>query len=131
MPLRTGSAALGRSRQMIFEADLRVRGQWPRGALRDATITLDAISDESEMVCPLPLRVHRDKRLFHLSSAFLLEDVFAGRPSADRSVVLRLRLILRNQSWESIVSRPAAQAPPFEIAYDSADRLQLHRATRE
>ena len=81
------------------------------------------------MVCALPLRVRRNKRRFDLFSSFRLDDVFADRPSAERSVTMRLRLVLRNRSWETIVSRPVAAAPPFEIAYDSADRLQLHRAT--
>ena len=127
--LRTGSAAFGGSRRLIFEADLRLRGEWPAGALRDAKITLDVISEESDVVCALPLRVRRNKRRFDLFSAFRLDDVFADRPSAERSVTMRLRLVLRNRSWETIVSRPVAAAPPFEIAYDSADRLQLHRAT--
>jgi hypothetical protein len=116
---------------LIFEADLRLRGEWPRGALRDAKITLDAISDESDAVCALPLRVRRDKRRFGLFCAFPLDEVFAKRPSDERSVTMRLRLVLRNRSWETIVSRPADAAPAFEIAYGSGGQLQLHRATRD
>jgi glycosyltransferase involved in cell wall biosynthesis len=125
--LRTGSASLGHTREMRFEATARVAGVWNRGVVKSATWTLDAISSDSETVIPLRLRVHREGRKFSLSSSFDIADVFENRSDDDQWVSLRLRLVLHNECWETIVKRATPGESQFEVTYASDGRLHLHR----
>ncbi len=127
LPLQTASAGLAASRELEFAAVLRVRGRWPKGALKYAKLTLTAVSETSETVTSLPLSVELDRREFTVRSRFSLARVFAGREPGDDSVQLRLRLVLRNASWETVVARPAASRPKFEVTFDAGGVLGLHR----
>jgi hypothetical protein len=131
MPLHTGSASFHKPRQIVIDADLRVRGRWPRGALKHAKLTLDAVSTETETVTRLPLRVERDSRQFHLTSRFSMDRLFLGRDPHDHSVVLRLRMVLRNAAWETVLTRPSSTRSDYEIAFDSDGKMLVHGGYRE
>lgn len=106
-----GSASRQRPRLIRLDAVLRVRGDWPRGALKRARLTLTAVSKDSEMVTKLPLMVSLDKRTFTVSSQFRLDGVLAKSATADDSVVFRLRLVLANASWETTIKPPTDARP--------------------
>jgi poly(glycerol-phosphate) alpha-glucosyltransferase len=127
LPVRPGAASLDRSRVLVLDAALEVQGRWPKGALKGARVTLDAVSDTTETVTPLPLKVVRTKGTFRLSSRFGLQRVFAGRTAEDRHVTLRLRLVLGNASWETVLRRPETDLPRYEIGYAPTGELQLHQ----
>ena len=131
LPVRPGAASLERPRVLVLDADLAVRGRWPKGALKHAKLTLDAVSATAETVTSLPLKITRTKGAFHVSSRFNLEKAFAGRDPQDRHLTLRLRLVLANACWETVLARPDEAAPPYEVAYSAAGELQLHRGGPE
>ena len=114
-----------RSRPILLEADLVVRGRSTGDALDEAELTLDAISDTTDRVTKLPLEVRRKGRRFRVSSRFTLDDIFTDRPAEDRSVTLRLRLVLRNASWETAITGPTAHAPDPEFSFDDSGVLHL------
>ena len=114
-----------RSRPILLEADLVVRGRSTGDALDEAELTLDAISDTTDRVTNLPLEVRRKGRRFRVSSRFTLDDIFTDRPAEDRSVTLRLRLVLRNASWETAITGPTAHAPDPEFSFDDSGVLHL------
>ena len=116
------------SRPMLLKVDVFVRNRLSSGALDDAQWTLDAISDTSEAVTSLPLLVQRKGRRFQLSSTFTLGDIFSGRSVDDRSVTLRLRIVLRNASWETAITRPTTDSSSVGLTFDDADVLHLQRA---
>ena len=111
---RLGAAALSRWRPLRFRAALVVLGKLPPGALKDAQVTLDLIS-ASEAVTPLSLRVRRRKRQIRVRSTFWLSEILAGRPSGDRELTLRLRMVVRNASWQTTAPLPYAVAPNGSI----------------
>lgn len=127
LPVRPGAASLDRSRVMVLDAALDVDGRWPKGALKGARVTLDAVSATTETVTSLPLKVVRTKGTFRLSSRFGLQRVFADRTPADRDLTLRLRLVLGNASWETVLTRPEGDLPRYEIGYAPTGELRLHR----
>lgn len=127
LPVRPGSGSLNRSRVLVLDADLAVRGRWPKGALKRAKVTLDAVSATTETVTRLPLKVSREKGVFHLSSRFGLQRAFADRDLDDRHLTLRLRLQLANACWETVLARPDEAGPAYEVAYAPTGELQLHR----
>lgn len=131
LPVRSGAGSLDRSRVLVLDADLAVRGRWPKGALKRAKVTLDAVSATSEAVTRLPLKVSRAKGVFHLSTRVGLERAFAGRDPDDRHLTLRLRLVLANDCWETAVARPQEVGPAYEVAYSGTGELQLHRGAHE
>ena len=115
------------SRPIVLKVDLVVRSRPSSDALDDAQLTLDAISDTTEVVTSLPMLIRRKGRRFQLSSTFRLQDIFADRSLDDRSVTLRLRIVVRNASWETAITRPTAESPPPELIFDEADVLHLQR----
>lgn len=126
-PVRLGSGSLAGPRVLLFDADLTVRGRWPKGALSRARVTLDAVSATTETVNSLPLKVTRTKGVFHLKGRFGLQRVFADRTPEDRHVTLRLRLVFNNASWETVLARPDEAGPPYELAYSATGELTVHR----
>ena len=56
--------------------------------------------------------------------AFRPGPIFTDRSRRRRSVQLRLRLVIRNASWETVLEPPSDDRPEFEIAFDDADRSQ-------
>lgn len=131
LPVQRGSASLGSSRPLVLDADLAVRGTWPRGALAKAELTLVAVSDATPQVTRLPLEVRPTENGFRISSTFTLDRVFRRRAGEDHAVTLRLRLVLRNAAWETTLTRPAEHAPGYEISYGGDGTLTLARAVRD
>ncbi len=129
VPIRTGAAALRGDRRMIFAGTLKVRGEWPRGALKRARVTLDAVSEHTDMVTRIPLDVVVDKQKLRLRSTFRLDRLFADRAADDTTVTLRLRFVLRNASWETVVTRPSTGGAGYEIGFDQRNRLVLRHGT--
>lgn len=125
--LRTGSASLERSREVCFAATLTVRGHLPRGAMKRAKLTLAAVSTGSGAITALPLTYELEGRTFRVSSRFALDRVFNGFDGGPGSVRLRLRLVIRNASWETLLARPTTQAPRYELAFDDDGTLAIHR----
>ncbi len=131
LPVRLGAGSLDRSRVIVLDAELAVRGRWPKGALSGAKVTLDAVSATTETVTRLPLKVVRQKDRFRLSSRFGLHRVFTDRGPEDRNLTLRLRLVLGNACWETVLARPEEAAPTYEVSYAPSGELQLHRGLAE
>ncbi len=107
-----------------LRATLRARGRIPRGALRRARVTLDAISPAG-VVVGLPLRVARKARRFELLSEFGLDDALRGLPPGDRSVRLRLRLVVNNAAWDVAPARRPGSRSGYEVAFLEDDTLAL------
>ena len=124
---RSVPAGFARDRTVALSARAELSGRWPKGALKKARFTLDAVSRVSEAVVRLPLTTRRDRQAFWLMALFPLSMCFDGRTTEDRSVTLRLRLVLGNESWEQMVERPVDLRPHFEISFDDRDRLCLRR----
>ena len=124
LPVRRSSASLHDPRRLSVKATATVKGRWPSGELRRARWTLDALS-HTETVTRLPLQVRREKRTFQLTSVFPLDRAFAGR-NGDSSVRLRLRMVLGNAAWETMLTRPTGSWAPYEVAYELDGRLVLH-----
>jgi poly(glycerol-phosphate) alpha-glucosyltransferase len=125
--LRPWSGAFRRSRTIQAVASLHVRGQWPTDALNDAVLTLDALCAETGEVVALPLTARREARVFHLSTSFDLAHVFAEMSGEARSLRLRLRAVLYNWAWETELDRPMSLQPTYEMSFDRAGTMELHR----
>jgi hypothetical protein len=131
LPIRSGSVSLSDSRDVVFDGVVRVAGRFPRGALKRAQFTLAAVSPNTESVTTLPLKIEQDDREFRLSSRFSLAQIFASRSPDDNVVKLRLRLVIRNASWETLLTRPVPDRPEYEIAFDQDDAVVLkHQGQR-
>jgi hypothetical protein len=104
---------------------VRVAGRLSGGALKRARFSLAAVSPHTEIVTMLPLKVEQDDREFRLSSRFSLAQTFSNRGPDDNAVRLRLRLVIRNASWETILTRPVPDRPEYEIVFDQDDAVVL------
>ncbi len=124
---RPVSAGFGSSRRLVVRATVAVEGQWRRGALDRARLSLDAVSDDTGATSELPLQVTRAGPRFELRSDFDLADAFASADT-NESVRLRLRLVVSNVAWQTELARAPGAGPRFEVSYDERGRVLLHQA---
>ncbi|MBI4942703.1 MAG: glycosyltransferase [Actinobacteria bacterium] len=123
---RSAAAAGRRSRRLGLRATLEVSGRSRAATLDDAVLTLDAVSDRTGDVVPLPLAVRRVDVGFELSSQADVADLLARAGSAT-TLRLRLRLVWENSAWESTVHRPRWLTMQDEVSYTDTGALTLHR----
>lgn len=125
--VRASAASFRDSRAFRVRAVLRLVHPFPKDALAEAQLTLDAVCPETGDIVPLPLSVERRRRAFHLTSEFDVADMFADLPQEAGDLRLRLRVVARNWAWQTDLSRPSSQRPNFEVVFDRDGTLELHR----
>jgi poly(glycerol-phosphate) alpha-glucosyltransferase len=121
------SAAWRSSRKLEFAARLEVEGDSPKSSLDTAVVTLDAVGDGAGSVVPIPMNVRRSGSTFSLATTIDLGEVFQGMDDAARSVLLRLRLVWENSSWEKNLSRQRNMEPNYEVSFSGTGQISLHR----
>ena len=125
--VHASAAGFRGSRVFQIRAVLRLVAPFPKDALDEATLSLDAISPDTGDVVALPLSVERRRRAFHLASEFDLAELFAGLPEDAADLRLRLRVVARNWAWQTELGRPDSRRPNYEVVFDRSGTLELHR----